>query len=66
MKQHLPPRTAPTRDDMTTVDLLRPISARVLPRSAYVTNFGDTRPELHAQAEAARCHKRPKGTPHKG
>lgn len=58
MKSSLPPRAEPTNDEMSLRDLLRPLSARALPRSALVTSYGNPLSDAQAQAEASRRYNR--------
>lgn len=47
------PRTAATSDDMSLAELMRPLSAKALPRSAMTGKHGDKLTEAEAQARAS-------------
>ena len=48
----LPPRTSTSTDTMPLEELLRPLSAKALPRSAMVGKYGDRLSEDQAKARA--------------
>lgn len=59
MKHTFTPREKMTTDDMSMEELVRPISAKVLPRSALVLASGHVVSEDFARSEAARKHRLP-------
>ena len=58
-RPRLPPRDSITSDDMPLTELLRPLSARALPRRALVKINGATISEAEARANVGRDHHRP-------
>jgi len=60
MTDRLPPRTAVTDDEMPMRDLLRPLSAKVLPRSALRLDDGSPLDEADARSRQAQINGRRK------
>jgi len=58
MIHRLPPRRSMTTEDMPLEELLRPISAMVLPRQALVQNSGELITEKEARADLLRNSRR--------
>lgn len=53
----LPPRTTMTTDDMPLSELLRPISARVLPQCAFISDSGERIDEVTVEWVEARSSR---------